>query len=146
MVQQPVQIDAVPEHPFVSPSDQSSYYCNGCERYSRDFYNSAVKTGYRRCRACHQKILKARQAQQTNLDCLVIKLKSNFKYQGRRDLAKAVTTEHVNAILSNHGIKDQVNVVKTISSNFDPVARAWLFTVVFKGGQRTATGCDRAGN
>ena len=133
---QQVQITPVHEPLFVNPEDSFSYYCNSCKGYSRNFYNSAVRTEYRRCRDCHQRTMKARKSQQTKIDKLVKKLKYNFKYQRRPDVAKAVTADHVRSILKNHVIEfeDQLDLVKTISPNYDPVGNTWRFTVVFKSG------------
>jgi len=135
-VQHPVEIAPVQEPSFVSPCDEFSFYCNSCKSYSRDFYNSAVKTGYRRCRPCHQATTKARLSQQTTFDELVKKLKSNFTYKRQTRIAKAVKEEHVRAILKNQGIEfeDQLNFVKTISPNYDPMSEKWTYTVVFKSG------------
>ena len=126
-----VHIEPIEEIPFASPE---GWWCNTCRRRSKDFYNSAVRTGYKRCRQCHKTGLKRRNAQKTKLDWLTRKLQYNFKYQRRPELAKAVTSKHVLQILMNQGIEydDQLEMVKTISPSFDPLLQNWDFRVVFK--------------
>ena len=76
------------------------------------------------------------QAQKTKIERLVKKLKYNFIYQRRPDFAKGVTSQHVMQILNSQGIEfeDQLDLVKTIVPNFDPIANQWTFKVVFKCG------------
>jgi len=64
------------------------------------------------------------------------KLKYNFIYHRRPDLARGCTLQHILTILKLEGIEfqDQLELVKTISPNFDPIKNEWQFKVVFKTG------------
>lgn len=128
-----MQITPVTEIPFKGPD---GYYCNSCSSYSQDFYHSAIRTGYRRCRGCHRAQLKLQQSQKTKVEKLAKKLQYNFKYQRRPEFAKGVTTQHVMHILKNQGIEyeDQLDLVKTITPCHDPITQQWNFKVVFKSG------------
>lgn len=125
-----VKINPVDEIPFAT---SGGWWCNACRRRSKDFYHSAVRTGYRRCRKCHRAVMDKKQAQRTKVDALVRKLKYNLKYQRRPKLAKGVSRGHVLQILKHNGIEydDQLDSVKTISPSFDPSANQWDFNVVF---------------
>ena len=129
-----MEIQINPVQPFKHPNGESSYYCNQCEGYSIDFYESAIKTGYRRCRRCHNKTIQKRESQKTKLDKLVKKLKYNFVYKQRRDLAKDVSNQHVLQALKTHDIvyEAQLDQVKTIVPIYDPVNKRWLLKLVYK--------------
>jgi len=122
--------------PFIHPSGNATYYCNQCESYSNDFYRSAIKSEYRRCRRCHRRKVEERASQRTKLEKLVKKLKYNFIYQQRRDLAKGVRTQHVLQVLKAHGIvyESQLDLVKTIVPNYDLVNKSWRLKVVYRSG------------
>ena len=64
------------------------------------------------------------------------KLKYNFIYHKRPDLARGCTHQNILIILKLEGIEfqDQLKLVKTISPNFDPIKNEWQFKVVFKTG------------
>lgn len=121
------------EHPFVSPSDKTQYFCNICKRYSPDFYPSSIKTKDRRCRPCQALAQRNRSQGLAKIDRLLKKLKYNLIYNKQNSLARACRREHVVQILKHNGIttEDQLQLVKTISPNFDPVSKKWRYNVVY---------------
>lgn len=123
----PVHIVPVSNHPFESPDERNSYFCNLCQSYSSDFYKSAINSGYRRCRACHSKTL-ARKSR-SPVENLVRKLKYNLRYKGEFAIAKGVTAEHVVEILKLNAIDDP-GQVKTIVPSFSN--GGWDYKVVLK--------------
>jgi hypothetical protein len=131
-----VEIHPVQQHSFVNPVDDASYYCNSCEQYSKAFYHSAIKTKYRRCVPCHRSTLRELNDQRDDVDRLVAKLKNNLIYHRRGDMARAVSRDHVIDIIKQEGLlyAIQLQLIKTISPNYDLIKQRWTFKVVFKTG------------
>lgn len=129
-MQQDIQVERTTP-PFTGPN---GHYCNHCESYSNDFYESAIKTQYRRCRPCHQEKVQLRKSKQTQLSKLAKRLKYNFVYQKRSDLAKLVTHQQVLEILKENDIvyEQQLDTVKTIAAKYDAKQEAWMYKVVLK--------------
>jgi hypothetical protein len=129
-----VDIVAVPRKPFANPEDNLSYYCNVCSLYTSDFAKAAIRTEYRRCRGCQKELHDARKAQLTKVGLLKRKLYYNFLYHKRPQMAKALTVKHVLKILTINGLTsiNELDLVKTISPNFDPLLKRWTFRCVFK--------------
>jgi hypothetical protein len=129
-----VDIVAFPRKPFTSPEDNLSYYCKVCSQYTSDFAEAAIRTEYRRCRACQKALHDSRKAALTNVGVLKRKLNYNFLYHKRPQLAKALTEKHILQILKASGLtfEDEIDLVKTISPNFDPLLNQWTFQCVFK--------------
>jgi len=102
--------------PFVNKANPNSFYCNSCKGYRQNFYKSAIDTGYRRCRDCHQKTIQKRKKRINEHDQLLRKLKVSLSNLNRKDLAKLVRIEHVKSILETNGLKteDQIKQVKAI--------------------------------
>jgi len=121
------------DHPFISLSDPTQYFCNICKRYSPDFYPSSIKNKDRRCRPCQARAQRNRGEGLAKIDRLLKKLKYNLIYNKQNRLARACRREHILQILKHNGIttEDQLELVKTISPNFDPLGKKWRYTVVY---------------
>ena len=130
-------IEPYHEPPFESPTTKGCYYCKICSTYTNDFYPSAVQTADRRCRPCQQQKQRTYRQSLSLIDKLVKKLKYNLIYNKQSKMARACTRTHVIKILSSQGVADpeQLNFVKTISPNFDPISNQWRYKVVFHTGQ-----------
>lgn len=123
-------LNIVPNQPFKNPNGSDSYYCKFCHSYSANFYKSAIREHYSRCRACHKKTLDKKKSELSPTDRLVKKLKHNLIQKNQHQLARSLKPEHIAKILKNEGIfDDQVDKVKTITCSHDPTHDIWKFNV-----------------
>jgi hypothetical protein len=130
-------VEIVPHRhiPFTNPCNEGSYYCNAfCKSYTSDFSEAAVRSEYRRCKACQRRMNETRKRQLTKIGRLKRRLYYAFIYHNRPDMSKSLTDAHVIRILQARGVnyEHQIDLVKTIRPNFDPISNRWTFTTVFK--------------
>lgn len=121
------------QQPFKNPNGSATYYCKFCQTYSDDFYPSAIREEYSRCRPCHSLVLEKKKKSQTPIDVLVKRLKNNLIYHKQHHMARKIKRSHVVKILEDHGLStvEHIHRVKTISCCYDPIHKRWTFKLVF---------------
>ena len=124
-----VKIDPVVPKPFKHPTDANKFYCNLCQSYSDNFYKSALRTAYKRCRDCHRERVARKKEAQSHLDVLVCKLKDSFRHRGHSAMARGVSKEHVRMILDHQQATDRV---KAITPTWDAASQTWQYKLVLQ--------------
>ena len=114
--------------PFNHPMESNRFYCNGCQKYSSKFYESAIKSKFKRCKDCHKKTLEKKKQSRSKHEQLLLKLKQKFRNINRPELARSVTMNHVASILESNGIGNNVGVVRTITPKVNEQGE-WTFRI-----------------